>query len=316
MKKIRLLLDMSVTEESAGILFALDHVKEQVEVLGISLCFGRVSLESSRRSMGGLLELLGWNTEVALGAERPWRRDYMLPVSDEDVGQAINGLQIDTDRTWPVVSGEDGADFIYRKLSEQGGGKILCAGCLTNLAMLLERYPDAGELIEEIIWCGGTWRHAQLQMVKDYGTFLDPEAAQYVLERKIPLTMCPVDAGEICYLTKEEVDIHMYEKEPVLHQFNRLMKKRWCDANAELPLGQRRRPLPLQDMAAVAAAVAPELCGREMRYGEVDLEGRLTFGMLVIDINNRLNHRPEEMNIGQLAQIDREKAIRKFYMDK
>ena len=44
MKKIRLLLDMSVTEESAGILFALDHVKEQVEVLGISLCFGRVSL--------------------------------------------------------------------------------------------------------------------------------------------------------------------------------------------------------------------------------------------------------------------------------
>ena len=98
MKKIRLLLDMSVTEESAGILFALDHVKEQVEVLGISLCFGRVSLESSRRSMGGLLELLGWNTEVALGVERPWRRDYMLPVSDEDVGQAINGLQIDTDR--------------------------------------------------------------------------------------------------------------------------------------------------------------------------------------------------------------------------
>ena len=128
--------------------------------------------------------------------------------------------------------------------------------------------------------------------------------------------MCPVDAGEICYLTKEEVDIHMYEKEPVLHQFNRLMKKRWCDANAELPLGQRRRPLPLQDMAAVAAAVAPELCSREMRYGEVDLEGRLTFGMLVIDINNRLNHRPEEMNIGQLVQIDREKAIRKFYMDK
>ena len=38
--------------------------------------------------------------------------------------------------------------------------------------------------------------------------------------------------------------------------------------------------------------------------------------MLVIDINNRLNHRPEEMNIGQLVQIDREKAIRKFYMDK
>ena len=54
----------------------------------------------------------------------------------------------------------------------------------------------------------------------------------------------------------------------------------------------------------------------EWSLAEGDYTARDGVLMLVIDINNRLNHRPEEMNIGQLVQIDREKAIRKFYMDK
>ena len=48
------------------------------------------------------------------------------------------------------------------------------------MAILLERYPEAGKLIKELIWCGGTQRHASLQIVKDVQTYLDPEAAQYV----------------------------------------------------------------------------------------------------------------------------------------
>lgn len=311
MKNVKLLLDMSVTEENAGILFALDRLKE-AQVLGISLCFGRTSLESSRRSLGGLLELLGWETEAALGERRPWRRDYTVPVSEEDIGQAINGLRIDTEKERDIS--EEGADFLYRKLKGAGEPvKILCAGCLTNLAVLLERYPEAGRFIKEIIWCGGTWRHAQLQIVKDYATYMDPEAAQFVLERGIPFTMCPVDIGESCYITREEIDARMYERGPVFHEFNRLLKKRWCDKNSSLPIGKRNLPLPLPEIAAVAAAVCPQMCRKEMRYGEVDLKGRLTFGMLVIDINNRLNHREDEMNISQVVKVERERILQEFY---
>ncbi len=183
------------------------------------------------------------------------------------------------------------------------------------MAILLERYPEAGKLIKELIWCGGTQRHASLQIVKDVQTYLDPEAAQYVLEQGLNFTMCPVDAGTFCYMSLSEVDSRRYETEPVMHQFNRLLKKRWCDVNAEAPMGERKRHLPMQEMAAVAAAVLPWLCEKKKRYGEVDLKGKLTFGMLVIDINNRLEHTEEEMNISQVCHIDRERLIHLLYMD-
>ena len=206
--------------------------------------------------------------------------------------------------------------FLYEKLREAGGeAKVLCAGALTNMAILLERYPEAGKLIKELIWCGGTQRHASLQIVKDVQTYLDPEAAQYVLEQGLNFTMCPVDAGTFCYMSLSEVDSRRYETEPVMHQFNRLLKKRWCDVNAEAPMGERKRHLPMQEMAAVAAAVLPWLCEKKKRYGEVDLKGKLTFGMLVIDINNRLEHTEEEMNISQVCHIDRERLIHLLYMD-
>lgn len=312
MKREPILLDMSVTEENAGILFGLRRL-EDVRVIGISLCFGAVSLRSSHRSLSGLLELFGWDVPVAFGAERPLRRDYLLPVSETDISEAINGLQIDTKRLCRTVEA-DGADFLYEKLLEAGGeAKILCAGCLTDIAVLLERHPDAKPMIKELIWCGGTQRHAQLQAVKDRHTYMDPEAAQYVLEQGLNLTMCPVDIGKRCFISREEIDSRMYEREPVPHQMNRLLKKRWCDVNAPLPMGERNRPLPLQDLAAVAAAARPELCRYAMRYGAVDLKGRLTFGMLVIDINNRLKQREEEMNIRQICDLDREALVRLLY---
>ena len=78
MNKELILVDINITEETAGILFALNRLNH-VEVKGISLCFGETSLESSYRSISGLNELLGWEVPVALGADRPWRRDYQLP---------------------------------------------------------------------------------------------------------------------------------------------------------------------------------------------------------------------------------------------
>ena len=46
MNKELILVDINITEETAGILFALNRLN-YVEVKGISLCFGETSLESS-----------------------------------------------------------------------------------------------------------------------------------------------------------------------------------------------------------------------------------------------------------------------------
>ena len=73
--------------------------------------------------------------------------------------------------------------------------------------------------------------------------------------------------------------------------------------------------LPLPELAAVMRAAEPGSCQSELRYGEVDLKGRLTFGMLVIDIDNVLQHSSDEMNILQITDVDRQRMVHRLYMD-
>ena len=314
MMKEKILIDMSVTEKSAAALFALSRLSE-LSIEGISLCFGRTSIESSHRSLSGMLKLLSLDAEVALGTDMPLVRDYMIEPEKDDISQAINGLQIDTDELCRL-SPDDGPDMLYRRLLEgQGQTKLLCFGCLTNIAVLLDRHPDAKELIKELIWCGGAQRHAELGVVLDYATYMDPEAASAVLKSGIRVTMCPVDLGLRSYMSREEVDRRIGEKDPVLHQYNRLMKKLWCDENAELPVGCRDHMLPLPELAAALRAACPDACHGELRYGEVDLKGRMTFGMLVIDIDNVLQHSSEEINVLQITDVDRDMLVCRLYTD-
>ena len=67
--------------------------------------------------------------------------------------------------------------------------------------------------IRDRIWCGGAQRHAQLQAVKDRHTYMDPEAAQYVLEQGLNLTMCPVDVGKRCFMTVSYTHLDVYKRQ-------------------------------------------------------------------------------------------------------
>lgn len=98
--------------------------------------------------------------------------------------------------------------------------------------------------------------------------------------------------------------------DPVLHQLNRLLKKRWCEANEDLPMDFRTRGLPLQDVAAVAYLLDPEAFTLEPFHCEVDLKGRYTFGMCVVDICRRMGR---EDNILLMRDADHDRVLARLY---
>lgn len=310
--KTPVIIDMNLTEDFAlGLIAALKS--KDLEIMGITLSFGETELECAAANTAGVLKLLKREIPVALGAEKPWRRDYTVAMKPLYLNRDINGMQVDTAKQ-PKAEPLFAPDFIYETM--KGCGKkvtLLCAGPLTNIAYLLERHPDAPEYIEKIVWRGGTQRHAVNGIVRDMQTLLDPDAASKVLFSGLDLVMCPCDMGLQFFASQTEIDKGMRTKDPVLHQYNRLLKKRWCEVNEELPMGQRIKNLPLQELAAVLYLVRPELFHTRQIYGEVDLKGRLTFGMLVIDIKNRLETKPEDFNICWINGVDREAVIRYLY---
>lgn len=312
MKKTPVLIDMNLTEDfAAGLMVAARE--ESIDILGISLSFGETDLDTALQNTAGMLQLLQLKTEVALGADRPWRRDYQIEMRPMPLCSAINGLQLDPDaRCRPVH--EPAWEFLYEKLKKAGEKvTLLCAGPLTNIAYLLESHPDAKDHIDKLVWRGGTQRHATLGIVKDLQTYLDPDAASYVLQQHLDLVVCPVDMGFEFYATQAEVDAGIGLTDPVAHQYNRLLKKLWCEQNESVPMGHRDQPLKLQDVAAVLYLVYPELFTSQKFYCEVDLKGKYTFGMAMVDIDGRLNKKPEELNIDLLRTCDRAALIAHLY---
>lgn len=307
-----ILLDMNLTEDfAAGCLLALQA--PELNVLGISLSFGETTLEQAGQNTAGLLQLCGKSVEVALGASRPWRRECLIAPRPMPLSSAIDGLRLDPHAALAPVP-TFAPEFLYEKLcAAPQPVTLLCAGPLTNIAYLLERHPDSKEKIASLVWRGGTQRHATLGVVRDLQTYLDPEAAAYVLESGLHFVMCPVDMGLALTMTQGEIDAGIPLTDPVGHQMNRLLKRRWCTENETLPLDCRTRPLPLQDVAAVAYLLWPEAFTTEQFYCAVDLVGNLTFGMTVVDISRFLPKRPEELNIALLRGVHRERVIARLY---
>lgn len=310
--KTPVMIDMNLTEDFA-LGFMAAARSESLEILGIALSFGETDLACAAANTAGLQKLMNTEIPVALGAEKPWRRDYTVEMKKLPLNRDINGLQIDTVEN-PKAERLFAPDFLYETMKRcDRKVTLLCAGPLTNIAYLLERHPDAPEYIEKLVWRGGTQRHAVNGIVRDMQTLLDPDAASMVLSSRLLVVMCPCDMGFQFYAEQSEIDGGMRRKDPVMHQYNRLLKKRWCEVNEELPMGCRMKPLPLQELAVVLWVEKPELFTTRMIYGEVDIKGKLTFGMLVIDIKNRLETKPEDFNICWINGVDREMAIHYLY---
>ena len=312
MSRIPVILDMNLTEEFAAGFFTILENKN-IDLLGISLCFGETDLETARNNTAGMLDLFGKDIEVALGAKMPLMANYSIPLKKLYLSERINGLLLDTDA--PIkISELIAADFIYDKLTKSSEKvTLLCAGPLTNIALLLQRHPDAVEYVKELVWCGGTARHANIGIVKDTKTFMDPDAASLVMSYGINMTVCPIDIGEKFYATKEEIDAQMLAEDEIVHQKNRLLKKLWCDKNAAAPLFQRNKNLPLQDVAAVLYVTNPELFKTQGFFAEVDRKGRVTYGMFVVHCWNDEPRHGDEPNINLIRDIDRDAAIKYLY---
>ena len=188
------LLDVNLTEDfAAGFLLAARA--PELDLLGVTVTFGATDLATAAQNTAELMDLCGLSCPVALGADRPWRRTWVLPPRPMPLGGAINGIQLDP-AAKADLSPLPAAEFLYETLRAASQPvTLLCSGPLTNVAALLERHPDAKSRIGQLVWRGGTQRHAVNGVVRDLQTLLDPEAAAFVLEAGLPFVMCPVDMG-------------------------------------------------------------------------------------------------------------------------
>ena len=266
-----------------------------IKVLGITTCYGNVSVDSSTQNAIKILELLEKHARVAKGAAGPLfgkSRNYsntrgtFLHGKDGlgNVGYTLPEpvhIEVDSDAVSYMAS-----------LIEKSDTKVtlISLAPLTNIATMLLAYPDIRQKIDGIAMMGGSIYGGNVLPAGEANIVADPEAAQIVLQSGVRIVMCGLESAEKAYFIKDDLEMFRLIGGSV-GRFYYDMSKDYLSASEKLT-GERRAVI--YDSVPVAWLINPAVIRTRPCYVEIDLNGQYTRACTVTD-EDCIDRKPNTM---------------------
>ncbi|MFD7609378.1 nucleoside hydrolase [Streptomyces sp. NPDC059828] len=156
---------------------------------------------------------------------------------------------------------------------------------MTNIALLLTRYPEVAGHIREIVLMGGSTERGNRTPVAEFNVYADPEAADIVFRSGLPVTMCGLNVTHQALATPD-----------VLARFEALGSELGgiCAELMTYFASTYRRiwgfdAPPLHDPVAVARVIDPAIVRCAEASVAVELRGQYTRGATVVDLHRYLD---------------------------
>ncbi len=262
-------------DDALAIILALRS--PELDVLGITTVCGNVPVEQATTNALQIVELMESDVPVFAGADRPLKRK---PVhagyvhGEAGIGEAVLPEPRTTARA-------DAVGFLIDGISSRPGDMaVIALGPLTNLALAEARDPGILSRAHSVMVMGGALLEpGNVSPVAEFNFFVDPDAARQVLRRKANLTLVPLDVTRKAVLMEEATRDAAQGGDPIA---------RFCEAAARTAIehGERTtgvRGMCLHDPLVVGLACDPQLCHLEESWIEIETEGDLTRGQVVLD---------------------------------
>lgn len=191
-ERLRVIIDTDPgIDDAIAILFALRH--PWIEVAALTTVAGNIGLRIATRNAGRIAALAGSAVSVHAGAAASIGRAPRP-------GTAIHGPDGLGGVAFPEPARPAGTDAVAETArliaaSPPGVLDLFCLGPLTNLALLVERAPEAARRLRCVIAMGGAVDVPGNSGPRaEFNVAHDPEAAARVLAADLPLTLIPLDA--------------------------------------------------------------------------------------------------------------------------
>ncbi|MGW5851052.1 nucleoside hydrolase [Streptomyces sp. NPDC055254] len=232
---------------------------------------------------------------VAAGCARPLTRPATVA---QDV-HGISGLDGPSfpEPTVDVVE-EHAVDLVHGILAESAEPITLVPTApLTNIALLLTRYPRDASRIREIVLMGGSTERGNRTPAAEFNVRTDPEAADIVFRSGVPVTMCGLNVTHQALATPDVVARFEGLGTPLgrtcaelLTFFRSTYRTLWGFPDP-----------PLHDPVAVARVIDPALVHCVDANVVVELNGRYTRGATVVDLH-RSTGRPVNARVAMTLE--------------
>jgi inosine-uridine nucleoside N-ribohydrolase len=190
-------------DDAIALMLAL--ASPEVEVLGVSTVAGNQTLEKTTANAIRVLDHLGYeHMPVAAGASRPLVRERSVAAQVHG-DSGLDGPSLPAPSRRPVQ--EHAIDWIARTLREHPQPVTLVpTGPLTNIALLLARYPELEARIERVVLMGGAIGEGNVTPAAEFNIWADPESARRVFSSSLQLTMVGLDVTHRALVTQTHVD--------------------------------------------------------------------------------------------------------------
>jgi len=268
----------TASDDAVALLMALEW--DDVEVLGISIVSGNMSVEQGSINARYTVELCQKNVPVYVGADKPL-------VKKREHADWFHGPDGMGNMNYPPPklqeTNEDFIEVLNNHIIENPDEiTLVTLGPLTNIANFIKKYPESFLKLKNIVIMGGASNTVgNVTPAAEYNIWCDPEAADIVFKSKhhdIAMVGWELCRGE-ANLTEEEMEL-AYSFKTEKANFTIDCNKHALDSSQNW-LGDPGLGLP--DPVAMAVALNPDVIKKASRHNvQVVIDGPAR-GMTIVD---------------------------------
>jgi inosine-uridine nucleoside N-ribohydrolase len=190
-------------DDAVALLLALGS--DEVELLGVTTVAGNQTLEKTTANAIRVLDYVGHShVPVAAGAGRPLVRSPHV-ASDVHGDTGLDGAELPPAGREPLR--DHAIDWMARTLSTASSPvTVVATGPLTNVALLLARYPELEGQLDRIVLMGGAIGEGNITPAAEFNIWADPEAARRVFSSSVTLTMVGLDVTHRALITLDHLE--------------------------------------------------------------------------------------------------------------
>jgi purine nucleosidase len=299
MARPRVLIDTDPgIDDAVAILLAL--ASPEIDVVGITAVAGNVPLDKTALNARRIVSIAGrHNVPVAAGCAEPLSE----AVAEDSVVHGHDGLG---DLTWDepdvALDPRHGVELIA-DLIHEGPLTIVAIGPLTNLAVLLQRYPDIDKGVEHLVIMGGASFQGNVTPAAEFNIWADPEAARQVFAAEWRITLMPLDLTHQAFLNDADLDYFTSLGTDVGRRVARMLEpyaqfhERWYG----------NRDVIMHDAMAVYEVLDATAISKQGVRVTVETGGEYSRGATFID--RRRDHAQSQVRVGLTVDNDRFRAV-------
>lgn len=275
----RIILDCDPGHDDAvAILLAVGN--PDIDLIGVTTVGGNQSLDKVTYNARSVLHKAGEdNVPVYAGCDRPLVRP--LKTAAYVHGETgLDGVEL-PDPVRPLENGH-AVNYLVRTVmdSEPGTVTLVPTGPLTNIVMALRMEPKIAERAKQVVLMGGGVYEANSSACSEFNIYTDPEAAQIVFSAPWEVTMVGLDVTHHALCTRDIQRKIEAEGGKTGYFMGRLMDffRKAYQENQDFD------DPPVHDPCTVAYLIDPDVLYTERRKISVELDGKLTTGMTVVNM--------------------------------